>query len=88
MLSQAFRELLWFMAGTVLIVFFVNGIYMVISPRAWFELPRWLRLQGYMVTRDRYVDGWGGIQSRILGLIILVTIVWIVGSMFAGRGNR
>lgn len=40
------RVLTWLTVGIVLGYFVVNGLVMVISPRRWFELPRWLGMWG------------------------------------------
>jgi hypothetical protein len=78
---------IWVAFGITITVMLVNAFYMVISPDAWFRLPRWLGLQG-VLTRDRYGNAWGALQIRILGVIIIVTAAWIAhGLLFSsGRG--
>jgi hypothetical protein len=34
-------------------IMLINGFYMLISPKAWFALPKWLALQG-VLTPERY----------------------------------
>jgi hypothetical protein len=60
----------------VLLSIAANAIYMLISPRAWFRLPRWFRKSGGL-SEKRYSSGSGAIQIRILGAIALA----ITGSM-------
>jgi hypothetical protein len=54
----------------------VNASLMLVSPRIWFGLPGWMRLQG-VLTRERYGSGFGALQLRLLGAIILGTIIWV-----------
>jgi len=60
----------------VVIVMAINALFMLISPRAWFRLPGWLRAQG-TVTEERYSVGWGAVQLRIAGGLILGSICWV-----------
>ena len=77
----------WVAFGITVTVMLVNAFYMVISPDAWFRLPRWLGLQG-VLSRDRYGTAWGALQVRILGVIIIVTAAWIAyGLLFSGGGR-
>jgi hypothetical protein len=72
-------------AAIVGLVMTINAIAMVVSPRAWFHLPAWLRAQGSL-TEDRYSSGWGAIQIRLTGALILAAIAWIVYEMLRRRG--
>ncbi len=60
-----------------------NGLMMLISPRAWFGLPWWIRASGGL-SRDKYGSGWGAIQIRLLGAILLGMVVWFIYDAFAG----
>jgi hypothetical protein len=55
----------------------VNASYMLISPRAWFHLPSWLRAQG-STSEDKFAAGWGAIQVRATGAIILGMMGWVL----------
>lgn len=70
----------WLIVAFVVIVMTVNGAFMLVSPRAWFRLPGWLRAQGTL-TQDRYGVGWGAIQLRIAGGLILGSIAWVAYAM-------
>ena len=84
MLDRFLHTGVWVAFGITATVMLVNAFYMVISPDAWFRLPRWLGLQG-VLTRDRYGSGWGAIQVRVLGTIIIVIATWIpYGVLFSG----
>lgn len=63
----------------------INATFMLVSPRVWFRLPRWLRLQGTL-TKHRYATGWGAIQVRLTGAGMLTAIIWILYDMLGGRG--
>lgn len=77
----------WVAFGITVTVMLVNAFYMVISPDAWFRLPRWLGLQG-VLTRDRYGSTWGALQVRILGVIIISTSAWIAYALLFSGGGK
>jgi hypothetical protein len=64
-------------AGAGILLMFVNGVVMLISPRTFFSLPTWLRAQGTL-TEERYSSGPGAIQLRILGAVLTGGISWLV----------
>ena len=66
----------WAILVLVVIMTVINASVMLVSPRAWFRLPKWLRAQGTL-TEDRYGSGWGAVQLRIGGALILLSIVWV-----------
>jgi hypothetical protein len=55
----------------------VNALFMVVSPRAWFHLPNWIRAQGSL-TEKKFGSGWGAIQVRITGALVLGVIFWVL----------
>jgi hypothetical protein len=82
MLDRYLRIGIWAAFGFTIAMMLVNSVYMLVSPTAWFALPKCVRLQG-VLTFDRYGKGWGALQVRILGAIITLTIVWIGIRLFA-----
>ena len=54
-----------------------NASFMLISPRAWFRLPFWMRLGGGLDER-KYLNGWGAIQVRLLGACFLAVMIWVL----------
>jgi hypothetical protein len=64
------------------LVFLVNAAFMLASPRAWFQLPAWLRMTGSLSERQ-YATGWGAIEVRLLGAVIVAVIVWVVYDIFS-----
>ena len=60
----------------------INAAFMLASPRAWFRLPGWLRAQGSLVA-DKYYAGWGAIQIRVTGALILAAIAWVLYDMIS-----
>jgi hypothetical protein len=68
-------------------IMLINAFYMLISPKAWSALPRWLRLQG-VLTLERYGNRWGALQVRVLGAIVIVTAVWIATELLTTTGKR
>lgn len=66
------------------LVMTINATFMVASPRSWFRLPGWLRAQGSLIE-DKYASGWGAIQIRITGGLILAAIAWVLYDMVLKR---
>jgi hypothetical protein len=71
-----------YILGWVLIVFIVgiiaiNAAFMLISPRAWFRLPGWIRSAGSL-TEKKFGSGWGAIEVRITGALGLGAILWVL----------
>lgn len=67
----------WSLLAALGAVLFVNALFMLASPRAWFRLPSWIRAQGSL-TEEKYASGWGGIQVRSAGAILLGFISWVL----------
>jgi hypothetical protein len=66
----------WFCLFITLIVFGFNGLIMLISPRAWFRMPFWLRFSGSL-PELKYVSGWGAITVRLLGICLISLVVYL-----------
>jgi len=76
-------------AGRILFVFvlaitLLNGAIMAASPRQWFRLPSWLRAQGTL-TYDRHSSGGGALQVRLLGVLLVATVVWMIYEILLPR---
>jgi hypothetical protein len=67
------------------VVMTINAAFMIVSPRSWFRLPAWLRTQGSLIE-DKYARGWGAIQVRLTGALILAAIAWVLYDMLLRRG--
>jgi hypothetical protein len=67
----------WLTVAAVGVVLVVNGLFMVLSPRAWFRLPSWIPGLGSL-TEKRYGGGWGAIQVRLLGAIFVGVVFWVL----------
>lgn len=74
------RAIGWAIVAFVVIVMTINAGFMLISPRAWFKLPAWLRAQGTL-TEGRYGEGWGAVQLRIAGALMLGSMCWVAYAM-------
>jgi hypothetical protein len=61
-----------------------NGVFMVISPSKWFDLPEWVSLRGYF-NREVYGQGWGAVQVRLAGLAISALIGFMLYSTLRAR---
>lgn len=59
------------------LVMTINGALMLASPRCWFRMPPWLGYHGSL-TEEKYGVGWGGVQVRLTGLLMLVAISWVL----------
>jgi hypothetical protein len=67
----------WLTVAAVGVLLAVNGLFMVLSPRAWFQLPSWIPGRGSL-TEKRYGSGLGAIQVRMVGAVSLGVIVWVL----------
>jgi hypothetical protein len=67
--------LAWFMVGVAAVQMAVNALSMLVSPRAWFRLPNWIRIQGF---RFGAKDEGSGIQLRVTGALILAFVAWVL----------
>jgi hypothetical protein len=67
----------WCIASIVGMVMGVNACYMIVSPRAWFRLPRWIGAQGSL-TESKYATGLGAIQVRLTGALLLAVILGVL----------
>jgi RHS repeat-associated protein len=63
------------------LVISINGVLMLASPRAWFNLRSRLKLQGSL-TEEQYATGWGAVQVRLTGASFLAMIVWVLYVVF------
>src|SRR6202022_4306538 len=66
----------WIMCVAVVLVAILNACYMLLSPKAWFRLSHWLRAEGSL-TAEKYSIGWGAVQVRLSGAVILAAICWV-----------
>lgn len=67
------------------VVLTINGAFMLVSPRAWFRLPPWLGKHGSL-TENEYSTGWGAVQLRLTGAVMLAIIAWVLYDAFLKRG--
>jgi hypothetical protein len=67
----------WIIVAVVGGVMFVNALYMLACPKAWFRLPHWIRAQGTL-TEEKYGAGWGAITVRVTGALMLALIAWVL----------
>ena len=64
-------------AAVVGAVVVINAFFMLVSPKAWFRLPGWILAKGTL-TEKRFASGWGAIEVRLTGAIMLGTIGWVL----------
>lgn len=74
-------------AALIGLLMLINASFMLVSPRAWFRLPSWLRAQGTM-TEEKYGKGWGAVQVHIAGALMIGVLVWVLYDMFFGSHFR
>jgi uncharacterized protein YjeT (DUF2065 family) len=66
-----------FFAGAVGLLRFVNGLFMFISPRKWFEMPSFFPVRGSL-TKKTYSSGLGAVEVRIVGLVSMGLVLWVL----------
>jgi hypothetical protein len=74
----------WGIVALVGIHLAINAAFMLASPRAWFHLPRWLRVQ-VPLTEQKYASGWGGILVRSAGAAMLGVMAWVLHALLIRR---
>jgi hypothetical protein len=57
MLKRLLHIGLWVTFAVTATIMVINALYMLVSPKAWFALPRWLGLQG-VLTPEWYGNRW------------------------------
>jgi hypothetical protein len=76
----------WILVMCILVVLgvgiIVNGLYMLVSPRAWYRLPPWFRASGGL-SEDKYGSGWGAIQVRLVGATFVAVSAWVLYDVFS-----
>ena len=70
-----FLGLGWLTVAFVGLCFFINGCFMLISPKAWFRLPTWFAARGPL-SEAKYGTGPASMQVRILGVVFVGFPVW------------
>ena len=71
----------WIMFAILMPYMIVNAAFMLISPRAWFRLPGWLRAQGGL-TKRRFAHGVGALQVPITKGLMLAAFGWVAYHFF------
>jgi amino acid permease len=80
------RQLLgWTAVVVVAAILFVNALFMLISPRAWFRLPRWFPTRNSAMTEEKYGSGPDAIATRLTGAVMLAFILYIFYDAFLRR---
>lgn len=74
------------MAIIVVALLLINGFVVLVSPVRWFSLPQWLGLQGSL-TATNYLRGFGALQVRILGGIVILSILWMAYELFLAQAR-
>ena len=69
--------LAWSLAAYVGVVMLVNGVFMLLSPRAWFRLPWWIEARGSL-SEEKYTTGWGAISIRLTGAGFIAVIGYVL----------
>jgi hypothetical protein len=77
--------LLWVMGAALALGLLINALFMLISPRAWFRLPKWFPARSSSVTEAKYGSGWGVFPVRLGGAFMLAIIVWVLYDIFLTR---
>jgi hypothetical protein len=67
----------WVFAILTLTMMAVNALLMLFSPRLWFRLPTWVRANARFTT-ERHSVGFGAVQVRILGGVVLAVLVVVI----------
>jgi hypothetical protein len=61
-----------------------DGLFMLVSPRAWCQLPTWISGRGKLAA-EIYSHGWGAVQVRVLGVIMIGLPLYVAYDVFFYR---
>ncbi len=75
-LSRVLPLMVWCIVAIVGVHMAINAGFMLASPRAWFRLPGWLRMQ-VPLTEQKFATGWGSVLVRSTGAM-LVVFAWVL----------
>jgi hypothetical protein len=79
--ASVLRLIGWLVLVVVVLIMTVNGAVMVVSPKTWFRLPASIRMTGTL-RRERHSSGWGGLEVRLGGLLVLIIMAIILYEAF------
>jgi len=68
--------------GIAVLLGLINGLPMIVSPRAWYRLPRWLRISWSSLGKEQSSSKWSAIRLRIIGFLIIAIATWIIFAIF------
>jgi hypothetical protein len=68
-------------AGVLALVMLINASFMLVSPRAWFRLPVWIRFNGSL-AETKYARGRRSLEVQLAGAAMLAIILWVVYDIF------
>ena len=80
MRELAMQVVSWTIFAMVTIIMIINASWMIFAPRAWFQLPGWLRVRGTR-TEERYSAGGGESQLRLGGLLVFASLGWVLAEV-------
>lgn len=91
-LDYAVTGLVITILGGMLLGILINATFMLISPRAWAHLPRWLRFAG-RVPASQHTSAWGRLELRLggaatLGILALLFQAMIISHIPASRASH
>jgi hypothetical protein len=69
----------------VIALLLLNGSVMLLSPVRWFSLQWWFKLG--TLTAERYSRGFGALRVRILGGIVILSILWMAYELFLAQAR-
>jgi len=58
-------------SAALLMQVFINGFYLLISPKAWSRLPKWLRFRGPK-AEDNRSEGHSEFRMRLAGVLLVI----------------
>ena len=82
--AQMLPILVWCIVAAVGLYMAINAAFMLGAPRAWFRLPRWLRLQGPWIE-EKYASGRASILLRFVGAVMLAILLWVLSALLIRR---
>jgi hypothetical protein len=86
-MAYAVKPVVLAIIAYMLLAILANGIIMLVSPRAWARLPRWIRWFENRVSATRYATRWGSIEIRLAGAAILGFMALVFRTMMISNSR-
>ena len=87
MIDRLLQTSAWVVFAIIGGVVLINALCMLVSPRAWYSLPGWLRLRGPN-ARELQEDRWSPLLLRVLGAVMVAAVGCVAFGLMQTAGSK